>query len=70
MAKDGIGNNTRSRSPKNKVPEEPQALSFESMWEKVGPELEAFEGKIKHVVGALVNQEVARIEKKRWQSVN
>ena len=65
MAKEGNGSNTRSRSPKSiKVEGESPALSFDSLWDKIGPELNAFEDKIKGVVGALVNQEVARIEKK------
>ena len=61
MAKDG---NTRSRSPKSTPVVEAPALSFESLWDKVGPELNAFQEKVKGVVGAMVNQEVARIEKK------
>ena len=64
MAKEGNGSNTRSRSPKSTPVVESPALSFDSLWDKVGPELNAFEDKIKGVVGALVNQEVARIEKK------
>ena len=43
-------------------------LSFESMWKQMEPELDArekhFKDSVKNVVGALVNQEVARIEAK------
>ena len=68
----GSGNNDngngRSRSPpsnaKGNKEDEVPVLSFESLWDKVSPELVAFEGKIKNVVGALVNQEITRIEKK------
>ena len=61
MAKEG---DTRSRSPKSSKVDETPALSFDSLWEQVGPQLDVFEDKIENVVGALVNQEVARIEKK------
>ena len=60
MAREG---NTRSRSPHNSKEETP-TLSFDFLWEQVGLQLNAFEDKIKNVVRALVNQEVARIEKK------
>ena len=64
MAKEGNGSNTRSRSPKSTPVVESPALSFDTLWNKVGLELDAFEDKINGVVGALVNQEVARIGKK------
>ena len=59
----------RSRSPKasaasNGNDSEPPVLSFESMWHRMEPKLDDFKGSIKQVVGALVNQEVARIETK------
>ena len=63
----GNNDNGRSRSPKGNKEDEVPALSFESLWDKVSPELVAFEGKIKNVVGALVNQEITRLEKKRQQ---
>ena len=60
---------TRSRSPKdNKGAIVEPVLSFEFMWKTMAPELDArdaaFKESVKSVVGALVNQEVARIETK------